>query len=133
MIGAVNRTLLITSRSTYASSVQLKNGVRRISPFVEFRDEHWSDDEFRRFQTTLMRSPKAGDAIRGGSGLRKIRWLAHGRGKRGGARVIYYFRDAKNQIYLIYGYVKSEREDLSPDQVRTLAKLMANMKDNENG
>lgn len=104
-----------------------------LSPFVAFRDEHWSDDEFRRFQTALMQSPKAGDVIRGGGGLRKLRWLAKGRGKRGGARVIYYFQDAKAHIYLIYGYVKSEREDLTPDQVRTLAKLMNEMKEDEHG
>ena len=60
-----------------------------LSPFVAFRDEHWNDDEFRRFQVALMQSPKAGDVIRGGGGLRKLRWLAQGRGKRGGARVIY--------------------------------------------
>ena len=80
-----------------------------------------------------MQSPKVGDVIRGGGGLRKLSWLAQGRGKRGGARVIYYFRDTKDQIYLIYGYVKSEREDLTPDQVRTLAKLMNEMKENEHG
>ena len=80
-----------------------------------------------------MQSPKAGDVIRGGRGLRKLRWLAQGRGKRGGARVIYYFQDAKARIYLIYGYVKSEREDLTPDQVRTLAGLMKDMKEDEHG
>ena len=104
-----------------------------LSPFVAFRDEHWNDDEFRRFQAALMQSPKAGDVIRGGRGLRKLRWLAQGRGKRGGARVIYYFQDAKAQIYLIYGYVKSEREDLTPEQVRTLAKVMSDMKESEHG
>jgi hypothetical protein len=80
-----------------------------------------------------MQSPKAGDVIRGCGGLRKLRWLAQGRGKRGVARVIYYFRDTKDQIYLIYGYVKSEREDLTPDQVRTLAKLVNETKENEHG
>jgi hypothetical protein len=56
-----------------------------LSPFVVFRDEHWSDDEFRRFQSALIEWPKAVDVIRAGGGLRKLRWLAQGRGKRGGA------------------------------------------------
>ena len=43
------------------------------------------------------------------------------------------FRMQKAQIYWIYGYVKSEREDLTPDQVRTLAKLMKDMKENDHG
>jgi hypothetical protein len=98
-----------------------------LSPFVAFRDEHWDDEEFRRFQIALMRTPKAGDVIRGSGGLRKPRWLAQGRGKRGGARVIYFFQDAEDQIYLIYGYVKSEREDLAPEQVRALAILMKDL------
>ncbi len=80
-----------------------------------------------------MRLPTAGDVIRGSGGLRKLRWLAQGRGKRGGARVIYYFQDAKAQIYLIYGYVKSEREELTPDQVRTLAKLMGDINESKHG
>ena len=44
-----------------------------LSPLVAFSDEHWNDDEFRRFQAALMQSPKAGDVIRGGGGLRKLR------------------------------------------------------------
>ena len=101
-----------------------------LSPFAAFRDEHWDDEEFRRLQNAMIESPKAGDVIRGSGGLRKLRWLAQGRGKRGGARVVYYFQDAKDRIYLIYGYMKNEREDLSPDQIRALAKLM---KDIEHG
>jgi hypothetical protein len=44
--------------------------------------------------------------------------------------VIYYWHVPGEHIYLIYGYVKSEREDLTPQQVRTLAELM---KDKKNG
>ncbi len=95
-----------------------------LSPLVVFRDAHWDDEEFRRLQGALIQSPKSGDVIRGSGGLRKLRWLARGRGKRAGARVIHYFQDVDDRIYLIYGYAKCEREDLTPDQVRTLAKLM---------
>ena len=80
-------------------------------------------------QNFLMLSPDAGDLIRGGSGLRKIRWSAQGRGKRGGARVIYYWHRPKEHVYLIYGYVKSEREDLTPQQVAVLTDLMKELKD----
>lgn len=67
--------------------------------------------------------------MRGGAGLRKLRWSAQGRGKRGGARVFYYWHISKHCIYLIYGYVKSEREDLTPRQIKVLAKLTKDMKD----
>jgi hypothetical protein len=80
-------------------------------------------------RVSLLVSPEAGALIRGGAGLRKLRWSAQGRGKRGGARVIYYCHVPKHHIYLIYGYVKSEREDLTPRQVKVLAELMKDLKD----
>ena len=50
-----------------------------------------SDDECRQFQDWLMAHPDLGKRIPGGSGLRKIRLSVEGRGKRGGARVIYFW------------------------------------------
>ncbi len=79
-------------------------------------------------QNALMANPDAGDLIRGGSGLRKLRWSAQGRGKRGGARVIYYWYVPGDRIYLIYAYAKNEQEDLTPAQVNTLAALMKDIK-----
>jgi hypothetical protein len=36
-------------------------------------------------------NPEAGEIIQGTGGVRKIRWALEGAGKRGGARVIYYY------------------------------------------
>ena len=58
-----------------------------------------------------------------------LHFTAQGRGKRGGARVIYYWHVSRHHIYLIYGYVKSKREDLTLQQVQVLAKLMKDVKD----
>ena len=77
-----------------------------LTPFIAFRTEHWSDEDLRGLQNFLLASPDAGDVISGGSGLRKLRWSAQGRGKRGGARVIYYRHVRMERIYLIYAYVK---------------------------
>ena len=60
--------------------------------------------------------------------MRKVRWAAQGRGKRGGSRIIYYWKVSRSQIYLVYGYVKSEREDLTPRQVKVLADLTRDLK-----
>ena len=62
--------------------------------------------------------------IPGGSGLRKLRWPLQGRGKRGGARVIYYRHVPAERIYLIYAYAKNEQADLTRDQIKALAQLM---------
>jgi hypothetical protein len=51
-----------------------------------------------------------------------------GRGKRGGSRVIYYWQVSAHRMYLIYGYVKSEREDLTQQQIKVLADLMRDVK-----
>lgn len=95
-----------------------------LTPFISFRQEHWTDDELRDLQNHLLENPAAGDVIRGSSGLRKLRCSTPGRGKRGGARVIYYHYASAQHIYLIYGYTKSEQEDLTKEQVKVLAQLM---------
>lgn len=95
-----------------------------LTPFVAFRSAHWTDDDLRALQDELLVAPDGGDLMRGGRGLRKLRWPAQGRGKRGGARVIYYWDVPKERSYLIYGYVKSEREDLTRQQVKVLRELM---------
>lgn len=51
------------------------------------------DEEYREFQNFLMEKPDAGDVIRETGGLRKVRWSAGGKGKRGGVRVIYFYVD----------------------------------------
>lgn len=100
-----------------------------LTPFVAFRNEYWTDEDLRDCQNFLLASPDAEDLIRGGSGLPKLRWSAHGRGKRGGARVIYYWHVPKHHVYLICGYVKSRRDDLTPQQIKVLAELMKDVND----
>ena len=43
--------------------------------------------------------------------------------------MIYYWHVPRHQIYPLYGYVKSKREDLTPQQVKVLAELMKGLKD----
>ena len=100
-----------------------------LTPFVRFREQHWTDDELRALQRSLLVTPAAGEVIRGTHGLRKLRWAASGRGKRGGARVIYYLQASADRIYLVYGYVKAEQENLTPQQLKLLAALMKEVDD----
>ena len=57
-------------------------------------------------------------------GLRKLRWSASGPGKRGGARVIYYWFVSDEVILMLFAFPKNEREDLTPDQLRQLKKIV---------
>ena len=83
-----------------------------------------SDDEYRRLQITLVMNPEAGVVIPGTGGLRKVRWRAEGRGKRGGYRVIYYWAVAPGVILMLFLYPKNERDDLTPEQKKALRLLV---------
>jgi hypothetical protein len=61
----------------------------------------------------LAWSPEAGDVIAGTGGVRKLRWALKGRGKSGGARVIYYYHDERLPLYLLNAYAKNAQANLS--------------------
>lgn len=83
-----------------------------------------SDDEYRQLQSELVTRPDAGAVIRGSGGLRKVRWSAQGRGKRGGARVIYYWAVGQEQILLLLIYPKNVQDDLTQAQLRLLRQIV---------
>jgi hypothetical protein len=87
-----------------------------------------SDDEYARFQRELAADPDAGDPIPGLLGLRKVRWLAKGKGKRSGARIIYLPLSGAGVIYLFVVYTKGDVADLSPDQKRRLRRAVQEIK-----
>lgn len=61
-----------------------------------------ADDDYREFQSRLAANPELGALIKGSGGIRKIRVGLSGRGKRGGARVIYYWAVRKNLILIAF-------------------------------
>jgi hypothetical protein len=71
----------------------------------------------------LAYSPSAGDLIPGTGGLRKLRWGLEGRGKRGGARVIYFFYNAALPLFVLTVYAKNERADISQAERNEFQKL----------
>lgn len=83
-----------------------------------------SDEEHHLLQLQLSIRPESGDLIRGSGGIRKLRWVGSGRGKRGGIRVIYYYFKDDAQIYMLYAYPKSKKDDLTADQLKQLRKLV---------
>jgi hypothetical protein len=65
--------------------------------------------------------PECGDIIPGSGGLRKVRIGRDGIGKRGGARVVYYFYNESFPILLLALYAKNEKDDLTEAKKRELA------------
>jgi len=75
-------------------------------------------------QVALSVHPDAGAIIPRSGGLRKIRWSMAGRGKRGGVHVIYYWVVAEDQILMLFMYPKSEKDDLTPQQLKALREIV---------
>lgn len=75
--------------------------------FTRLVQEYLSDDEYARLQQHLINNPEAGSVIRGTGGVRKLRWAAPGRGKRGGYRIIYLLRQPKGIVWMLTMYPKN--------------------------
>ena len=72
-----------------------------------------NDEERAQLVDFLAMNPDAGDLIAGTGGVRKVRWALPGRGKRGGARVIYFYHDTGMPQFALTAYAKNERSDVS--------------------
>jgi len=83
-----------------------------------------SETEILELELVLLLDPMAGNVIPGTKGLRKLRRPASRRGKRGGARIIYYLLTPKRQILLLFAYAKNAQGDLSPAQAKQLSQLV---------
>ena len=83
-----------------------------------------SDEEYRQLQLALVMRPDSGAIVRGSGGLRKLRWSARGRGKRGGSRIIYYWAVQQEQLLLLLIYPKNVQDDLTPDQLKVLRQIV---------
>jgi hypothetical protein len=79
-------------------------------------------------EAAICADPLGAPIIPGSGGIRKIRWAAPGKGKRGGVRVIYFFNVSPSVVYLLTAYAKAEREDLKPGDLRAWARLVATIK-----
>lgn len=95
--------------------------MRTVIETIEFQQQSskiWAEAQRDAFIEWIASNPSAGDVIPGASGARKVRWAASGRGKRGGARVIYFHLSEQGVVLLIAVYVKAERSTISPKEIR---------------
>lgn len=85
--------------------------------FQRQADKLWTEDERLDFLSWLAANPEAGKVIPGADGARKLRWTLPGRGKRGGARVIYFNFAEDGTLLLVMMYAKNERANVARDDI----------------
>lgn len=96
--------------------------------FEKLRDKYLDVESYRQLQNFLLEQPLAGDVIQGTGGLRKLRWSANGKGKRGGIRTIYLYITEKSHIHFLTLYAKNEVNDLTAQEKKILKGIVEELK-----
>jgi hypothetical protein len=87
-----------------------------------------SDEQRTRVVEMLARDPECGEIMAGTSGVRKVRVALDGRGKSGGARVIYYFHSERLPVFALTVFAKNEKANLSPAERNAMAAVVRAIK-----
>lgn len=105
---------------------ELLISVLEMPAFAQAAEGLFTEEERQQLAVFLSNSPEAGDLIKGTGGVRKLRWGAKGKGKgkRGGARVVYYHHGDEVPIFLFYCYGKGSKADLSAKERAELKKIV---------
>jgi len=82
-------------------------------PYLAEAERLFSADERDAIVDMIANDPQCGVVMPGTGGVRKVRVAASGRGKRGGARVIYLFGGSDIPTFLLAVFAKNEKENLS--------------------
>ena len=93
--------------------------------FTDWVSDFLPDEAYAKLQQELMDNPNKGSVMPGCGGLRKVRTAdpKRGKGKRGGARVIYLHVPEAKWFFMLDIYDKDEQEKLSADEKKALSKL----------
>ena len=96
----------------------IMNTVIETPIFKKQVDQLWSEDERLDFIQWLAKHPEYGQIIPKAEGVRKVRWSVQESGKRGGVRIIYFYKAEDGLIYLIAIYKKSKQENMPAHEIK---------------
>ena len=96
------------------------------SVFERLLPIYLDDDEYGELQQYMIQNPEAGQLVRGSGGVRKLRWIRPGMGKRGGLRVIYFVRYEPNQFWMLSLYAKAKQENVPGHILKQLLEVFRN-------
>src|SRR5580693_7686746 len=97
------------------------------APYLAEAERLFEENEQTSIVDTVSSDPHCGVVIPGTGGVRKLRVAASGRGKRGGARVIYLFGGDDVPVFLLALFAKNEKSDLSQAERNKLARITAEL------
>ena len=106
----------------------MKNGfitVAETNAFIAQAKGILSDDERQEVINMIASDPKCGELMRGTGGLRKVRFALPGRGKRSGARVVFFYHNDDMPVFLFAIFAKNEKDNLTKAERNTLKKITA--------
>lgn len=84
----------------------------------------WSAEEYEDFVCHMAKNPRSGNVIPDTGGVRKVRWVGQGKGKRGGVRVIYVHWAESGTVWLLTMYAKNERENIAAHELRRIKEAL---------
>lgn len=90
-----------------------------------------NEEDRRAIEARLCDQPEAGAVIRGTGGFRKLRYALEGAGRGRGARVIYYWDEGCERVYMLLVYAKGMRESLTRAETNELSRLARELKKEE--
>lgn len=76
----------------------------------------------------IASNPKSGDVIAKTGGVRKLRYARKGQGKSGSFRIVYYYYNAKNPVFLFEIFGKNEKSNISDAEKVELQKIIKELK-----
>ena len=89
-------------------------------PYLSDAERLFSAEERAAIVDMLAADPQCGVVVPGTGGVRKVRVAASGRGKSGGARVIYLFGGDDVPTFLLAVFAKNEKANLSQAERNSL-------------
>lgn len=124
-----------TENPEFIGSLVVEATHTRLLEVVEFTDFSadakglLTEQQLQTMRTELSTLRQLGSMIKDTGGLRKFRWGAKGKGKRGGVRIIYYYGGDHMPIFLIAIYSKSEKADMPPAEKKAARKIVSVIKE----
>ncbi len=85
---------------------------------------YWSEDERGEFAAHIAEFPDAGDVVPQSGGIRKVRWKRADKGKSGGVRVIYFTRNAEEEIVLLLIYSKARTDNITGAKLKEIRRVI---------